>query len=269
VILYQFLTASGRSGVGDDDDAESAQGGAAAAVDAQRPGASGDGRGDEKSVAKRADDRHRRARIGNAIRAAAVPEMLPMPGAVATSADATLISTPQRVTSSSADATVAHIPPSSVAATPTASAAGMAAVAPATPAAYAAPAPPLSPAAERKSQVPAIAVFVTVAVVALAAGAWYLMQRPGVDSSRIAGVPPPSVGPGTSSSAAPSAAMPAAAPGTGHGDPARRADAAREPERWYLGGWPGRPERPALPERQGAVQSDLRADSKNQLVKRR
>ncbi|MEP6943961.1 MAG: serine/threonine-protein kinase, partial [Betaproteobacteria bacterium] len=225
----------------------------------------------KKALAKRADDRFQTAReFANAIRAAAAapaPEILRKPGVVATSADATLVSTPQGAPSGSAEATQAHIASSIAPVSPSASAAGMSPVAPAPAAAYAAPAQPMTPAPDKKSQVPAIAVFVTVAVVALAAGGWYIMQRPGVDSSRIAAVPPPPVGPGSSRTAP--AAVAGASPAAPSGTAPVPAATAREPGTVMISAVGlVDPSDPRYQSDKALMQSDLRADSKSQLVEK-
>jgi hypothetical protein len=112
-----------------------------------------------------------------------------------------------------------------------------------------------------KSQTAAIAIVSGLAVIGVAAGVWFVMQR-GLDGRTHArrgrfatmadnargGVQPP-----------PKAARAAVVAETAESDPGRSID---------FGRGSARPERPALSNRQGVAQSDLRADSKSQLVEK-
>ena len=185
-----------------------------------------------KALAKRPEDRFQTAReFADALRAAA-------PGASGAATDPTLVG--------AADATVLAAPavaPALASASPSRSAQA----APAAAAVVAAP--------ERKSQTAAVALAIGVAVVAIGAVAWYLVQRPSAAPAATtqARSAPAAVqaAPAASAPAAP-ATIAAAAPGTmlisavgliDPSDPRYRADKA-------------------------LLQSDLRADSKSQLVEK-
>jgi serine/threonine-protein kinase len=182
-----------------------------------------------KALAKRPEDRFQTAReFADALRAAA-------PGASGAATEPTLLG--------AADATVMAAP----------------AVAPAALAtrAGAAPAPAaLAASPERKSQTAALALAVGVAVVAIGAVAWYIVQRPSAApaaATQAQSAPMPAQPtPAAPASVAASAPAAAAAPGTmlisavgliDPSDPRYRADKA-------------------------LLQSDLRADSKSQLVEK-
>ena len=182
-----------------------------------------------KALAKRPEDRFQTAReFADALRAAA-------PGASGVATDPTLLG--------AADATVMAAPalvPAELA-TP----------------AGAAPAPAaLAASPERKSQTAAIALAVGVAIVAIGAVAWYIVQRPSAAppaATQARSAPTPAQPtPAAPASVAASAPVAAAAPGTmlisavgliDPSDPRYRADKA-------------------------LLQSDLRADSKSQLVEK-
>jgi serine/threonine-protein kinase len=182
-----------------------------------------------KALAKRPEDRFQTAReFADALRAAA-------PGASGAATEPTLLG--------AADATVMAAP-------------AVAPAALATPAG-AAPAPAaLAASPERKSQTAALALAVGVAVVAIGAVAWYIVQRPSAApaaATQAQSAPMPAQPtPAAPASVAASAPAAAAAPGTmlisavgliDPSDPRYRADKA-------------------------LLQSDLRADSKSQLVEK-
>ncbi len=200
----------------------------------------------KKALAKRADDRFQSAReFAVAIRSAAARESVPVPGIEATSADATLISAPP---------------------TPAASAPAQAAV-PAPPAApippsgtVAAPPPPpdatpptTTSARNAKSQLPAIAAIVGIAVIALGIGGWYAMQRSGVEAPKSATAPP-----ALNVAAAPRAAAPAASVPTQRDPGALLISAVGLVD----------PSDPRYQSDKSLLQNDLRADSKSQLVEK-
>ena len=184
-----------------------------------------------KALAKRPEDRFQTAReFADALRAAA-------PGVSLAATDPTLVG--------AADATLLTAPMAAPAAN-TASAS-------ATPAPAAVPVP-----TEKKSQTAAVAVAIGVALVSIGAVAWYLGQRPSAapaSTTQAQSAPAPSQPTPAAPTAAPAAAaapVAAAAPGTmlisavgliDPSDPRYRADKA-------------------------LLQSDLRADSKSQLVEK-
>jgi serine/threonine protein kinase len=205
-----------------------------------------------KALAKRANERFQTAKeFAAAIRAAAAESTGPMHGALPTSAEATMLSIP--------DPTL--VAPAPVAAmTSTSGAAPMSSPAGAAPSASIPPpgAPPIAPPTaapppERKSQAAAITVFVAVAVIAVGAVAWFMVQRGAGDSTKVATTLPAQVGtatPAPTPAAAVTAAVPAREPGTmlisavGLVDPS---DSRYQSDKTLL-------------------QTDLRADSKSQLV---
>lgn len=177
-----------------------------------------------RALAKRPEDRFQTAReFADALRTAA-PSVSP------STAEPTLLS--------AADATLVN----STAAKPAATVAPAAA-----PDALAVPAQP-----ERKSQKAAVALAIGVAAVALAAVAWFLMQRPSAPSAPIeaqsAPLPPPTK---PAAGAAPSTAA-ATAPGTMLISAVGLID----------------PSDPRYQTDKALLQSDLRADSKSQLVEK-
>ncbi|MEO8564823.1 MAG: serine/threonine-protein kinase, partial [Betaproteobacteria bacterium] len=170
-----------------------------------------------KALAKRPEDRFQTAReFSDALRAAA-------PGVSRAATDPTLVG--------AADATVLAAP-------------AVAPAAPTAPAGAAAAAAAVAAAPQRKSQTAAVALAIGVAVVAIGAVAWYIVQRPSAAPAAT-----------TEARSAPASAQPtpaASAPGTilisavgliDPSDPRYRADKA-------------------------LLQSDLRADSKSQLVEK-
>ncbi len=185
-----------------------------------------------KALAKRPEDRFQTAaEFAAAIRATA-PEM------TITNTDATLISTVAKAPVAPVDKTV--VLNDALTATP------------ASPPVVAQPVP------QQKSQMPAIAIVVGVTVIALGAGAWFTFQRQAGDGARPGQGPPSqplvSAPPASPPSAAPAAttAVPKADPGTmvisavGLIDPS---DSRYQSDKSLL-------------------QSDLRADSKSQLVEK-
>jgi eukaryotic-like serine/threonine-protein kinase len=182
-----------------------------------------------KALAKRPEDRFQTAReFADALRAAA-------PGMSGAATDPTLVG--------AADATVLAAP-------------AVVAAAPFAPAGAAPAATAVAASPERKSQTAAVALAIGVAVVAIGTVAWYIVQRPSVAPAPTtqAQSAPASAQPTPAASATASATAPvgAAAPGTmlisavgliDPSDPRYRADKA-------------------------LLQSDLRADSKSQLVEK-
>jgi eukaryotic-like serine/threonine-protein kinase len=198
----------------------------------------------KKALAKRADERFQTAaEFANAIRSAA-PESAPMPAASATTADATIVSAPQRTVGATEQGTAmtsrvaAAAPPP-----PSPPQAG-------SPATTSVPPPP-----SQKSQAPAIAIIVAAAVLAIGGGAWYMMQRSGADAQRSASAP----------AAAPAAVAPAAAPAASKAPVA----ASREPGSIVISAVGlVDPSDPRYQNDKALLQSDLRADSKGQLVQK-
>ncbi len=190
-----------------------------------------------KALAKRADDRFQSAQeFADAIRAAA-PMAAPATEIRRSSdAEPTIIA--------SAEPTAARIAPAVTAA----------------PAVSAAATPPV-----RKSSPPAVlATAIGIAVVVLAAGAWFLFQRQAVEVAKPA---PPS----TSLAAAPGAAPPASTPAPAPAPAPAAAPASPAPE-------PGTltiaavglvdPTDPRYQSDKALLQSELRADSRSQLVEK-
>jgi eukaryotic-like serine/threonine-protein kinase len=202
-----------------------------------------------KALAKRAAERFQTAKeFAAAIRAAAVESTAPMPSALPTSAEATMMSIP--------DPTL--IAPSEVAAMSTAAPVQSASIPPP----GAPPVPPPSvvpPPPEKKSQAAAIAVLVAVAVIAVGAAAWFMLPRGTGDSAKVVTAPTTQVG--TATPAAPSA-MPAAAA-------VASVAPTNEPGTMVISAV-GLVD-PSDPRYQGdkaLLQADLRADSKSQLVEK-
>jgi len=208
----------------------------------------------KKALAKRADDRFQSAReFAVAIRSAAARESVPVPAIEATSADATLISAPSMpVASASAQAAVpappaARIPQSGTVTAP-----------PSPPDAAPPPPPDATPptatsSRNGKSQLPAIAAIVGVAVIALGIGGWYAMQRSGAEAPQSATAPPAS-----NVAAAPTAAAPAASVPTQRDPGAMLISAVGLVD----------PSDPRYQSDKSLLQNDLRADSKSQLVEK-
>jgi tRNA A-37 threonylcarbamoyl transferase component Bud32 len=189
-----------------------------------------------KALAKRADERFQTAQeFADAIRAAALATTAPVAAATTPIGH----SDPTLITAAGATATKAAAPVNREAAQP--------------PAAAAAPTQP--------SRTPALAVVVAAAVIAVGAGAWFLYQRHAADTATSAQAPasPAPVATGTSPSIPPAAS------------PARAATAAPKPE-------PGTlmisavglidPSDPRYQSDKTLLQSDLRADSKSQVVEK-
>jgi len=208
----------------------------------------------KKALAKRADDRFQSAReFAVAIRSAAARESVPVPAIEATSADATLISAPPMpVASAPAQAAVpappaARIPQSGTVTAP-----------PSPPDAAPPPPPDATPptatsSRNGKSQLPAIAAIVGVAVIALGIGGWYAMQRSGAEAPKSATAPPAS-----NVAAAPTAAAPAASVPTQRDPGAMLISAVGLVD----------PSDPRYQSDKSLLQNDLRADSKSQLVEK-
>src|SRR2546426_316106 len=186
-----------------------------------------------KALAKRADERFQTAQeFADAIRAAAPAATAAVAAATpAVHSDPTLITT--------ADATAAKV------------------VAPAN---REAARPPAAPAAATKpSQTPALAIVVAAAVIVVGAGAWFLYQRQAVDTARSAQAPASSapIATGTSPLIPPSAppaatAAPKSEPGTLTISAVGLID----------------PSDPRYQSDKTLLQSDLRADSKSQVVEK-
>jgi eukaryotic-like serine/threonine-protein kinase len=208
-----------------------------------------------KALAKRAAERFQTAKeFAAAIRAAAAESSQSMPLPLATSAEATMLSVP--------DATL--VGPNQSTAMPAAAPVPGASIPPpgvpptAPPAAV--PPPP-----EKKSQTAAIAILVAVAVIAIGAGAWFTIQRGTGDSSKVATTAPsqPATSNPASSSTASSSASTAASPAPVAASP------AREPGTMLISavGLVDTSD-PRYQGDKALLQSDLRADSKSQLVEK-
>jgi len=193
-----------------------------------------------KALAKRPDERYQTAReFSAAIRSAAqlgTGSFAAAPAA-ASSADATLIS--------STDATVIAAPERTVVRTAAGGAAG-------------------GPPPAKKSQGLAIALVVSVVVVAVGAvGAWFVVKQQGGDASQIAAAPAKSAAPAPASPATPAAvsvaALPAPSPTAPKADPGTMLISA-------VGLVD--PNDPRYQSDKALMQSDLRADSRSQLVEK-
>ena len=191
-----------------------------------------------KALAKRADERYQTAtEFAAAIRAAATGTASTVTVVQPASADATVLSIPD-ATLVSRDPTVA--------------------LKPATTASIAPPAAP-PPQPQQKSQAPAIAVVVAVAAVAVGAAAWFLYQRSANDVTKVAVAPAPPV----AAVVAPPAATAAAAPAAGTAVPSP----AQNPGTLVISAVGlVDPSDPRYQTDKALLQSDLRADSKSQLV---
>ncbi len=202
-----------------------------------------------KALAKRADERFQTAaEFAAAIRAAAARAASPAPVVQPMSADATVLSIP--------DATLVTRDRTAISTPPPGAAQGASIPPPAVPLA----APPPLP--QQKSQAPAIAVLVVVAAVAVGAVAWYMVQRNAGDVTKVAASPAPQVGVAAPASApaAPAAAAPA---GTAPMAP------ARDPGTMVISAVGlVDPSDPRYQSDKALLQSDLRADSKSQLVEK-
>jgi tRNA A-37 threonylcarbamoyl transferase component Bud32 len=203
-----------------------------------------------KALAKRANERFQTAKeFAAAIRAAAAESTTPMRGALPTSAEATMLSIPDPTLVAPAQAAALS------------SIAGVAQSASIPPPAAPPVAPPTAvpPPPERKSQTAAVAVIVAVAVIAVGAVAWFMLQRGAGDSTKVATTPASQVGaatPASTPAAPPAAAVAAVVP-------------AREPGTMLISAV-GLVD-PSDPRYQGdkaLLQTDLRADSKSQLVEK-
>jgi serine/threonine-protein kinase len=200
-----------------------------------------------KALAKRADERFQTApEFAEALRAAAAGATTVVPGALPSSAEATVLSIPdpQLITLGG------------TAATRSTEGAGRAASIPPAAAWPAAGTPVAAPPPASKSRAPAIAVLVGVGVVAVGAVAWFMYQRSAGDGVKVATAPTAQVGTvtPTSPSAPPSAgtAAPARDPGTMVISAVGLVD----------------PSDPRYQSDKALLQSDLRADSRSQLVEK-
>ena len=249
VILYQFLTGERPvCRVRNDDDAEGAEGRSAAAFDAQRPAASRDGcRGAQGAC----EARRRTLPVGEGIRRARIR------AAARQKVDA---GTRRRVVIRGRDRVIdrpiqhrSAIRPWRRCKSPRASIRGHRLPPPTMP--PVAPTPP-----EKKSQAPAIAVVVAVAVIAIGAVAWFMVQRGSSDGNKVATAPSP-----PAAVSAPHRLISDAAPDDTRWQQRCRAD-------------PGTmvisavglvdPSDPRYQSDKTLLQSDLRADSKSQLVEK-
>jgi eukaryotic-like serine/threonine-protein kinase len=189
----------------------------------------------KKALAKRPDDRFQTAEeFADALRSAARAEAAAAP-------EATIIAPPAPASSARADpGSVAKPAPAianeNVAATPDGAAATL---------------PPA-----KKSQTAAIALVAVVALIAVVAGLWTIMKRPSGDATAVApGAPPAATASGPSSGAsAPAPTSSAAAPKTEPGTMVVAAEGIADPSN------------PRYASDKALLQSDLRADSKSQLV---
>jgi serine/threonine-protein kinase len=183
-----------------------------------------------RALAKRADERFQTAQeFADALRAAAPATLAPVAAPrAAAHSDPTLVS--------AAEATVANVPPSAIR--------------------QAAQPPTAASATSNASRSPVLAIVVALVAVAVGIGAWLVYQRQAANTATTAQAPPATVLPG--SPAAPPAA-------------ASTATAAVKPE-------PGTlvisavglidPSDPRYQSDKALLQSDLRADSKSQLVEK-
>jgi eukaryotic-like serine/threonine-protein kinase len=212
-----------------------------------------------KALAKRAAERFQTAKeFAAAIRAAAVESTSPLPLLPATSAEATMLSIPEPSATG----------PSQPVAAPAAALASSASVPPpGAPSIAPAAVPPPPPPPEKRSQAPAIAVVVAVAVIALGAIAWFITQRGTGDSSKVAtAVPTPAATPSAAPSSTVSSSVATAAPPV---TAVAAASPAREPGTMLISavGLVDTSD-PRYQGDKALLQSDLRADSKSQLVEK-
>ncbi|HEY2968548.1 MAG TPA: serine/threonine-protein kinase [Casimicrobiaceae bacterium] len=188
-----------------------------------------------KALAKRADERFQTAQeFADAIRAAAPATIAPVAAATPVGHSDPTIITAADATAAKAAARINR---------------------------EAAPPPAAASAATKPSQTPALAIAVAAVVIVVGAGAWFVYQRQAVDTARSAQAPAPPapIATGTSPPIPPSA------------PPARAATAAPKPE-------PGTlmisavglidPSDPRYQSDKTLLQSDLRADSKSQVVEK-
>jgi eukaryotic-like serine/threonine-protein kinase len=199
-----------------------------------------------KALAKRPDERYQSAtEFAAAIRAAAAGAASALPIVQPASADATVLS-PSDATLVTRDRTTMS--------TPTAVAAPSAPTPP--------PAAPLAapaPVPQQKSQAPAILVVVAVAAVAVGAAAWFLYQRNANDVTKVAVAPASPA----ATVAAPPTAPAAVAPAPG----AMASSPAQDPGTLVISAVGlVDPSDPRYQSDKALLQSDLRADSKSQLV---
>jgi len=198
-----------------------------------------------KALAKRPDERYQSAKeFAAALRAAAAEGRIPAAGVASSSADATLISTPDPTPASPSRAAPVRIA-ASVGPGPSIPPSTMPTVAPTSP--------------DRKSQTPAVAIVVAVAVIAIGAVTWFMVQRGSSDGSKVATAPsgPAAVSAPIASSAAPPPPTPAAATVT------------RDPGTMVISAVGlVDPSDPRYQSDKALLQSDLRADSRSQLVEK-
>jgi serine/threonine-protein kinase len=197
-----------------------------------------------KALAKRPDERFQSAKeFVAALRAAAAEGRTLARGVASSSADATLISTPDPTpvapNQASPEQIAAGVGPGSSIPPPT-----MPPVAPTSP--------------EKKSQAPAFAVVVAVAVIAIGAVAWFMVQRGSSDGSKVATAQPP-----PAAVSAPAAASATQAP------PRAAATVTRDPGTMVISAVGlVDPSDPRYQSDKTLLQSDLRADSRSQLVEK-
>ncbi len=196
-----------------------------------------------KALAKRPDERFQSAKeFAGALRAAAAEGRTLAPGVASSSADATLISTPDPT------------PPGRVAPVQIATGVGPG---PSTSPPTMPPVAPTPP--EKKSQAPAVAVVVAVVVIAIGAVAWFMVQRGSSDGNKVATAPSPpaAVSAPITSSPTPPPTTPAAA------------TVARDPGTMVISAVGlVDPSDPRYQSDKTLLQSDLRADSRSQLVEK-
>jgi len=185
-----------------------------------------------KALAKRPEDRFQSAGEFAAAIRATVPGMTPG------NAEATLITAPAQAPRATVDKTLVRSDPT---------------IAP-PPAAI----PPQPPPAQAKSHTPLVAIIIGLTVIVLGAGAWFTYQRQATDSA-LAGQKPPSLPAASSASVAPSTAAsvkPTAAFKSGPGTMLISAVGLIDPKD------------PRYQNDKALLQSDLRADSKGQLIEK-
>ncbi len=207
-----------------------------------------------KALAKRADERFQSAKeFAAALRAAAAGAASSAPAASPTTAEATMLSIPDPTLVASNMATAMR---------PPASPPQRASIPP-----PGAPPVAVPPVPEKKSQASAIAVVAAVVTVAVGAVAWFMLQRGAGDVAKVAATPASQVG--AIAPASPPAATPAAPPVATAAVVAAATAPARDPGTMVISAV-GLVD-PSDPRYQGdkvLLQSDLRADSKSQLVEK-
>jgi serine/threonine-protein kinase len=185
-----------------------------------------------KALAKRPEDRFQSAGEFAAAIRATVPAMTPG------NAEATLITPPAKAPMATADQTSIRSDPT-IAPPPTAI-------------------PPQPPPAQAKSHTPMVAIIIALTVIVLGAGAWFTYQRQTSDSA-LAGQKPPSQPAASTASVAPSTSAPVKPTATLKSGPGTMLISA-------VGLID--PRDPRYQNDKALLQSDLRADSKGQLIEK-